>query len=203
MTDFVAWMSRLPESGLYAVVWIGAAVENFVPAIPADTFVALGGFLAGAGSLEASLVFLGTWVFNVGGALTVYRMSHLHGRAFFADGVGRHVLRSHQMERVEEFYLRWGTPALFLSRFLPGIRAVVPIFAGVTHQPWSRVVIPVATASAIWYGALVWLGVFAGRNLALLDALLGRINRTLALAAVVIGGLIALWWLHSRRPPDE
>lgn len=203
MTELVAWMGRIPEAGLYAALWIGAALENFIPAVPADTFVALGGFLVGVGRLEAWLVFTGTWLFNVGGALFVYRMSHRHGRVFFERGMGRHVLRSHQMQRVEEFYGRWGTTALFVSRFLPGIRAVVPIFAGVTHQPWSRVVLPISLASAIWYGGLVGIGVFAGRNLPLLDALLGRINRTLALAAAVIGGLILLWWVRSRRRPPR
>lgn len=204
MRDFLEWMNVLPESGLYAILWIGAALENFVPAVPADTFVALGGFLAGAGvgGLDVIGVFLGTWLFNVAGALLIYRLSHRYGQAFFDDGLGRHLLRPHQMERVAAFYRRWGTPAIFLSRFLPGIRAVVPIFAGTTHQPWARVSIPIVVASAIWYGGLVGAGVVAGRNLALLDSLLGNINRTLAVAALVVGVLVFAWWYRTRHPPD-
>lgn len=205
MREFVAWMNGLPESGLYAVLWIGAAMENFVPAVPADTFVALGGFLAGAGigGLDATWVFLGTWLFNAGGALLIYRLSHRYGEAFFADGLGRYLLRPHQMERVAAFYDRWGTPAIFVSRFLPGIRAVVPIFAGTTHQGWLRVAIPLVVASALWYGGLVSLGVLAGRNLQLLEALLGRLNRTLAIAALVLGTLLFVWWYRTRHPPDD
>ncbi|MDX1492448.1 MAG: DedA family protein [Longimicrobiales bacterium] len=205
MREFVGWMNGLPESALYAILWIGAALENFVPAIPADTFVALGGFLAGAGiaGLEPIWVFLGTWLFNVGGALTIYRLSHRYGRPFFEDGLGRHLLRPHQMGRVSTFYDRWGTPAIFLSRFLPGIRAVVPVFAGITHQGWTRVVLPIAVASALWYGGLVYLGMLAGRNLALLERLLGSLNRWLALAALVVAVAAGLWWLRTRHPPDD
>lgn len=196
-------MNRLPDGLVYLALSVGAALENLVPAVPADSFVALGGFLAGAGYLEARWVALGTWVANVAGALFVYRMSHVHGRAFFERGLGRHIVRPHQMERIAGFYDRWGTPAIFLSRFLPGIRAIVPVFAGVTHQRWPGVAIPIAAASAIWYVGLVQLGLFAGRNLGLLGRLLGGINRTLAIVAGLLGLLLLLWWLRTRRHPDE
>jgi len=195
-------MGGLPDGVVYLVLWAGAAVENLLPAVPADTFVALGGFLAGAGTLDARWVAVGTWLSNVTGALFVYRMSHLHGRAFFERGLGRHLLRPHQMERMERFYTRWGTPAIFFSRFLPGIRAIVPVFAGATHQPWSRVVLPIAVASALWYGGLVQLGMFVGRNLDLLETLMRSVNRTLAGVALFFGAMIVVWWVLTRRPPD-
>ncbi|MCH1403574.1 MAG: VTT domain-containing protein, partial [Candidatus Nanopelagicales bacterium] len=127
MTEFVLWMDRLPNLALYIALSLGAAVENLLPAVPADTFVAIGGVLAGAGDLTATWIFLGTWLCNVAGALFVYRMSHLHGPAFFERGLGRHVLKPHQMRRMSGFYDRWGTIAIFLSRFLPGVRAIVPV----------------------------------------------------------------------------
>ena len=71
MSDFVSWMDRLPNAVLYFVLSVGAGLENLVPAIPADTFVALGGLLAGAGDLTAMWIFLGTWACNVAGALFV------------------------------------------------------------------------------------------------------------------------------------
>ena len=196
-------MNRLPDIGVYVALALGAGVENLVPAIPADTFVALGGFLAGAGDLSARWVVLGTWFCNVSGALFVYRMSHAHGAAFFERGLGRHILRPHQMERMAGFYQRWGTPAIFLSRFLPGVRAIVPVFAGATHQPWSRVLLPLSLASAIWYGGLVRLGMFAGENLETLDGLLRGVNLGLAVAGGLVGALIGIWWYRTRHPEER
>lgn len=178
-------------------------MENIVPAVPADTFVALGGLLSTVGNVSARGVFLATWICNVASALLVYRLAYRHGRGFFADGWGRHVLRPHQMERMQRFYDRWGTPAIFFTRFLPGVRSVVPVFAGVSHQGWVPVAVPIAVASAIWYGALVWIGVWAGHRLGLLRELLGRLNSVLGIAAVVVTLLVLVWWWRSRHPPHE
>ena len=203
MEDFLEWMTGIPAPVLYLLLGAGAATENVVPAVPADTFVALGGLLSAVGNVSARGVFFATWICNVASALVVYRLAYRHGRGFFAHGFGRHVLRPHQMERMQRFYDRWGTPATFFTRFLPGVRSVVPVFAGVSHQGWVPVAVPIAAASAIWYGALVWLGAWAGQRLGLLAELLGRLNSVLGVAAVVVTLLVLVWWWRSRHPPHE
>lgn len=202
MNEFITWMNGVPDVLVYASLAGGAALENIVPAVPADTFVALGGFLSGAGDLDARWVALWTWLANVAAALAVYRVSRTHGPSFFEAGWGRFVMKPHQMERMARFYDRWGLFAIFFSRFLPGVRAVVPVFAGATHQPGLRVAPPLVIASGIWYGGLVWLGLWAGQNLEMLSSALGRVNTTLAIAAGVVTALAALWWWLTRRHPD-
>ena len=203
MTDFISWMNGVPDILVYVTLAVGAALENIVPALPADTFVALGGFLSGAGDLDARWVAVGTWLANVATAVLVYRVAHKHGPSFFEDGWGRFLMKPHQMARIGRFYDRWGLPAIFFSRFLPGVRAVVPVFAGATRQSALRVVPPIAIASGIWYGGLVWIGLWAGQNLDLLSRALGRVNTTLAIAAGLVIGALVLWWVSSRREPDE
>lgn len=184
---------------LYALLGVGAAIENIIPPIPADTFVLLGGFLAARGQASEGAVFLVTWTSNVLSALAVYAAAYRYGSAFFETRLGRYVLDPGQLHTVRRFYRRWGTAAIFYTRFLPGLRAVVPVFAGVSHQKPILVALPLITASAIWYGALVWAGSFAGHNLEYILALQSRVNMTLAGIAVVLFGLVALWWLRSRR----
>jgi membrane protein DedA with SNARE-associated domain len=196
-------MDRLASPTLYVFLGVGAALENVVPAIPADTFVALGGFLSQVGKLQARWVFLVTWLFNVTSALVMYRLGYSKGRSFFDKGWGRHLLNPHQMERMSGFYDRWGTPAIFFTRFLPGIRAVVPVFAGVTLQGWLPVALPIAVASAIWYGGLVWLGAWAGSNIDRLAALLDQINVGLAAVALLLSAALFAWWWRTRHPPHE
>ena len=203
MADFLSWMHRVPAPVVYLLLGLGAAVENVVPAIPADTFVALGGFLSAVGDLDARWIFLATWSLNVGSALAMYRVGFTHGRSFFTRGWGRWALRPHQMERMTRFYERWGIWAVFWTRFLPGFRAVVPIFAGVTHQRALPVAIPLATASAIWYGALVWLGALTGHNLDALRTLLTRTSGALTVVALITLLAVGLWWWRTRRPRDE
>jgi membrane protein DedA with SNARE-associated domain len=203
MTDFIAWMNGLPSPLVYLVLTMGAAIENIVPAVPADTFVALGGFLAGAGDLNVWWVAIGTITANVLGAIGVFYVSRRHGAGFFRRGFGKRLMSPHQMERMGTFYERWGVLAMFGSRFLPGLRAIVPVFAGATHQPWTRVVPPLALASAIWYGGLVALGLLAGQNLGILSERLGSISGALGTAAMLVGGVFVAWWVRSRHRARE
>ena len=140
-----------------------------------------------------------TWASNVASALAVYGLGHRYGRVFFEQGAGRHVLHEGQLDRMRDFYRRWGTYAIFLTRFIPGFRAVVPAFAGVSHQPFLSVAFPLVLASGIWYGVLVWLGAATGRNLGTLVGWLSSANRVLLLVAVVLAGGVGVWWWKTRR----
>lgn len=199
MNAVVGFLLGLPTGILYAVLGLGAAVENFLPPIPADTFVLLGGFLAGRGRLDAWTVFAVTWSFNVIAALSVYWIGRRYGRTFFESGAGRYILHEGQLARMRGFYERWGVSAIFFTRFLPGFRAVVPVFAGVSHQSFVKVAVPLTVASGIWYGALVWLGATTARNLGTLLSWLSGANRVLLVIALVVAALVGLWWWKTRR----
>jgi membrane protein DedA with SNARE-associated domain len=184
---------------LYFLLGTGAAFENFFPPVPADTFVLLGAFLAAGGRANAWTVFLVTWLANTSAALLVYWAGRRHGRPFFQVGLGRFLLNSAQLRRLGGFYDRWGLPAIFFARFLPGLRAMVPVFAGVTGQSFPLVAFPVLVASGIWYGCLVWLGATAGRNLSAVGEWIGGANRILLVLALIVAAAIILWWLKTRR----
>jgi membrane protein DedA with SNARE-associated domain len=189
----------LPPLLIYFVLGTGSALENIVPPIPADTFVLWGGFLSALGRLDAPLVFLVTWSTNVMSALAVYWISLAHGPSFFQHGWGRLLLNHHQMERMRLFHEKWGVVAIFLTRFLPGLRAMAPAVAGVSRLAWWRVAPPVAVASAIWYGALVWLGSTAGSHLDEIKEWVDQANLVLLVIAAVVFCCAGLWWWRSRR----
>ena len=196
-------MERVPVVLIYIALGIGAALENVIPAVPADTFVVLGGFLSALGSLDAGLIFLVTWSLNVASALVMYRLGYTRGRSFFMQGCGKRVLADHQMDRMTRFYERWGTWAIFWTRFLPGLRAVVPIFAGITQQRFGPVAVPLAAASAIWYGTLIWLGALTGYNLEVLSALLTRTSSVLAVVTVLALLPVIYWWWRTKNDESD
>lgn len=194
--DFLA---SLPTGLTYLVLGAGAALENIVPPVPADTFILLGGFLAARGPADLVVVFLVTWLANTSGALLVYGAGYRFGRPVFDSRLGRLVLQPGQLARLRRFYRRRGTPAIFFARFLPGLRAVVPAFAGVARLSLPSVAVPVAVASAIWYGGLVWLGSVAGENIDTMLDWYATANRLLLAVAAAIVVVILLAWLRTRR----
>jgi membrane protein DedA with SNARE-associated domain len=199
----LSWLSAAPPVALYAALGGAAALENLVPPVPADVVVVFGGLLAGRGAADPWLVFLAVWLCNVLGALAVYGLGVRYGLGFFQGRWGRMILRPHQLEQLDRFYRRYGFVVIFLSRFLPMFRAVVPVFAGVSRVGLARTAIPLAGASAIWYGALVYLGAAAGRNWDELQRALSTGTRWLAIPAALVLAAVAVWWWRSRHGPDE
>lgn len=200
--DILRSLASLPPELLYLVLGLGAAVENIAPPVPADTFVLAGALLAARGAADPWLVFFATWTLNVGSAVGVYAVARRHGRRFFKMPIARWLLREHQLDQIGGFYGRYGIPTIFLSRFLPGWRAMVPVFAGVSHMRWWTAVPPMVIASAAWYGLLVYLGAAMGRNLTRILGLFNSANELLLAVAVALIGGVLVWWWRSRRPRE-
>ncbi|MBI4421783.1 MAG: DedA family protein [Gemmatimonadetes bacterium] len=150
-------MLTLPPGAVYFVVGVLAAVENVFPPVPADTAVAIGAFASTGGGVSAPVVFIITWVANVASAAGVYLAARRLGRPFFQSRLGQRLMRPRALSRLERIYAEHGTWGIFLSRFIPGVRAVVPPFAGVAGLGALRTLVPAALASGIWYGLLVYL----------------------------------------------
>ncbi len=196
-------LTTLPAALLYLLLGIGAAAENVVPPVPADTFVLAGALLAARGAADPWLVFLVTWTFNVASAVAVYFVARRYGRAFFKMPIARWLLREHQLEQIGGFYAGWGVPAIFFSRFLPAWRAMVPVFAGISRMEAWRVIPTVLIASGLWYGLLVYLGAVMGRNLDLIARVFESVNSVLLWIAVGLIALVAVWWWRTRHHPDS
>ena len=195
----VAWMTGLPAGLVYLVIGVFAALENVVPPVPADVIALLGGFLTGRGPGEPWIAFVCVWLGNVAGAMGVYAVGRRYGTRFFRGRIGRMLLHEHQMRKLADFYGRYGQRVILVSRFLPGFRAVVPIFAGTAGVSVVRTLLPVALASAAWYGALIYLGATAGENW---DQIRGAVNsagRWLVIPAIVAVAGVAWWWWRTRR----
>lgn len=194
----MARLESAPEAVVYLVLGAAAALENVVPPIPADVVILFGGLLAGRGVARVEFVFLAVWACNVGGALGVYLVGRVYGPAFFQGRWGRLILRPGQVARLNAFYRRFGFGVIFVSRFLPMFRAVVPVFAGVAGIGFLRTAIPMAVASGLWYGLIVWIGATAGRNWEEIVGVLDSAGRWLWLVALVAAAGVARWWWRSR-----
>ncbi|MCU0621684.1 MAG: VTT domain-containing protein [Gemmatimonadales bacterium] len=176
--------------------------ENIVPVVPADLAAALGAFLARRGTTTPLGVFLVVWLANVAGAVTVYGVARRLGRPFLATALGRRLLSPDAVARIERGYLHYGIAGIFLSRFLPGIRAVVPPFAGIFGLGAWRAVPPLVLASAVWYGGITALGFLLAGEWSTIVSLLGQLSRILAaVAAIVVLAVVGV--LLWRRPTSE
>ncbi len=200
MNALLTWLASLPTWALYSSLALIAAAENIFPPIPADTVVGVGSFLAARGSGSLIVVATCIWAGNLLGAIGMYFVGRRHGSNALMKRLGG----ADAEARVAKLYKSYGVWALFVSRFLPGVRAVVPPFAGALKVPLRQVLPAMAVASAIWYGAIAWLGFRFGQNLDELEKLIGNATRTSGMVAIAIVLVTAgfIWWRRRRRPVE-
>lgn len=198
MQPILSWFAGLPIAVLYPALALLAALENVFPPLPTDTVVALGTWLAARGHGSALLAFLGTWAGNVAGAVAMYVVGRRHGAGWIHRRFPA-LSNARGEERLQQLYGRYGIPALVVSRFIPGVRALVPPFAGALKVPAPSAIAAIAFASAVWYGFISYIAYRAGTDW---DALVRRIahsSRVTAIAGTVIVLIALSIWLVRRR----
>lgn len=169
--------------------------------MPADTAVALGAFLAARGApVSVWGVYAVTLVANVTSSVGMFFVAKTVGRAFFETRAGRRLLSRRTLDILEREYQRHHLWGIFLSRFLPGYRALVPPFAAIAGLRASRALPPVALATALYYAFLVFAAHRVGRSWESVSRWLGHVTAVLGLTAALATALIVwLVWRRRRR----
>jgi membrane protein DedA with SNARE-associated domain len=192
------WLAGLPPVALLSAMSGLAALENLFPPIPADVLVAFGGLLAARAGYSPWPAFLAVWLGNVAGALAMYGLGRRYGSAA-VERRYRLARGGTADARLLTLHARFGSVAFFLSRFIPGVRAVVPPVAGALRAPILTVGLAISVASGLWYGAITWLAFRTGANWEELQRVVGRWGTGSAVVAgVAVVGVLA-WWMWRRR----
>jgi membrane protein DedA with SNARE-associated domain len=203
MTELLAWLTGLPAPLLYGAIALAAFAENIFPPLPADTVIALGAFVAARGAGTAFGAWSATMIGNIAGAMCMFGVGRRYGLPWLGTRFPR-LFPPDAADRVATRFATQGVFAVVVSRFLPGVRAVVPPVAGALGIGAWRALVAMTLASGAWYGLVCVLAYRAGANA---DALLARIagqQRVMAMGAAAVVVVIGLGlWLrhraHSRR----
>ena len=199
MQDLLNWLGTLPEYLLYGAILLAAFAENIFPPLPADTVVALGAFVAARGNGTAIGAWSATMIGNIGGAMLMYWLGHRFGMPWLTRRFPR-MFTPESSERMAERFRKGGVVAVAVSRFLPGVRAIVPPVAGAVGIGAVRTGVAMTVASGAWYALVCWFAFRAGANA---EALLARIagqQKTVGLvAAGIVAAAVAIFLIRRRK----
>ena len=196
--SLIGWLGDLPLGSLYAAIAVLSAFENFFPPFPSDAVIAFGSFLADRAHGSAITVFLLGWFGNVAGAGITYTLGRRFGSKAFMRRIEKYAGPDAEA-RIKRLHKKYGFMGLFVSRFLPGVRAIVPPFAGAMRLPAFKVLLSVASESAVWFGLFTFLAFRAGDNWDLVEHYIVRSGKVAGLVAVAIVVLAVGIWLWKRQ----
>lgn len=130
------------------------------------------------------------------GAIAGDGLSFWLGHRYHREALGLWPLSRYPelIQRSEAFFARHGDKSVFLARFTPGVRAFIPLFAGILKMPVGRFYAVNVASALVWAPAHILPGVLLGATF----GILGAAARPLAILLVV---LAALGWiiLHMVR----
>jgi membrane protein DedA with SNARE-associated domain len=145
--------------GYFGIV-LGLAVE----VIPSEIVLAYGGFLVFKGDLNFYVaVFFGT-VGALLQQLILYYIGRWGGRPFL-DKFGKYIkIKPHHMDTAENWFNKYGSGIVFTARFVPVMRQVISIPAGIAKMSILRFSTLTILASIPWSFLFVYLGYVLGNQ---------------------------------------
>src|SRR5437660_5969360 len=182
-------------AGGYGVVFLLMLLESACIPIPSEITMPVAGFLAYQHKLSLVLVIVVGVLANLAGSLISFAVGQGEGRTLLLK-YGRYVLiKPHDVERADEWFARYGPPAVFFSRMLPVLRTFISLPAGVARMDLRRFSILTVLGCLPWVTALAVAGYFLGQHW---DRVLTytRPLEYLVLVGVVAGAAV---WLVRRR----
>jgi membrane protein DedA with SNARE-associated domain len=195
----------IPPLVIYTVVFLSCILESFFPPWPTDVIALYAGFLAGRGQLEQSLVLAVAIVGTQIGLMATFWLGRRWGAALLAGRFGR-LLNTDRLAQLERWFASYGVPAVAVSRFFPGIRALVMPAAGLARFSAWKVLWWAGLSVVVWNLLVVGLGVLAGTHVGWAKQVLLGYN-AIALGVVVLGLVVAVlvvvYRARTRRPTSS
>ena len=186
------WLAAAFASYGLAVIVVGIYLEGCGLPLPGETVLLAGGFFARQGSLSITWVVVAAFLAAVAGDNTGYWIGRRGGRGWI-ERHGRWVgLTARRLESIDEFFARHGAKTILIARFLSGVRAFAPLFAGVSRIPWRRYALLDAISCLVWSTTVGLLGYLFGESWGRAEHWIGRAGLSLLVLAAAVLLLRAL-----------
>lgn len=200
-TQEMEWIISLMDQFGYVGIALLIAVENIFPPIPSEVILTFGGFMTTYTNMNMWGVVIAATIGSLAGALVLYGI----GRILNAERLERWLngrlgrilrLKPEDVEKAQAWFEKRGAKAVFLCRFVPIVRSLISIPAGMTKMNMGKFVLFTAAGTFVWNLVLVNLGVFAGASWEVIADAIGvyaNIVLVVIVAALAAGVGIFLW----------
>lgn len=181
-------------------VGVATALETVFPPVPSEVVLPLAGFTASQG--HYGLVSAVAWATagSVVGALVLYYAGLRWGKerlCRLADGLP--LLDATDVERAVDWFDRHGRAAVFVGRFVPGVRSLISIPAGVQRMSILSFTLYTTAGSLVWNALLIGAGYELGSQWHVVEGYVGDVSNAVYIVLGVALAVFVVRRLRSRR----
>ena len=156
-------VSVLAHTG-YLGLFLLMVGESMVLPIPSEAVMPFAGYLVAQGTMSWAGALLAATAGSLAGSWIGYQMGK-RGLLPLVVRYGKYVfVQPHHVERAQAFFGRRGAVAVFLCRFIPGVRHVSSIPAGSARMPMAPFLVATGLGAGVWNFVLLYVGYKVGQN---------------------------------------
>jgi membrane protein DedA with SNARE-associated domain len=190
----LAFLISIPQNLGYPVLFGLVMVESMGVPVPGETAIILSGLAANQGKLSIELVIVIAAAAAIIGDNIGFEIGRRGGRALL-EKPGRFERQRRQMlDLADPFFAKHGAKAVFLGRWLAGLRVWAAWFAGASDMRWRTFFVWNAAGGICWATSVGLAAYFGGK------AVEQIIQKAGLYGAIAVGvALIVLYLVHRRR----
>ena len=142
----------------YAGILVMCATTGVIGIPGSEPTMLFAGFDAYQGKLSLAGVIIAGVAGDMLGASIAYAIGYWGRRGLLVRHGSKLHVSERRLERADRWFVRYGSPVIFVSRLIPGVRAVFPYAAGVSQMPFARFFTFALLGSIVWISGLAVLG---------------------------------------------
>lgn len=187
------WIAEYGYFALYGLLVLGIVG---LP-VPDETLLVYTGYLVSKGTLSGPFAWLAAFLGSACGITISYTIGRTLG-LYSIHHYGKYVhLTEDRINRVHEWFERFGRWVLPIGYFVPGVRHGTAVVAGTSELDLRSFAVFAYGGAAIWVSTFLTLGYLLGEHWMEVLGVVHRYGVAVGLVLLVAGGLV--WWFRWRR----
>ena len=148
----------------YLGVFLLITLENIFPPIPSEAILTFSGFITTKTTLSIVLVIFSATIGSVVGAIILYIIGNILSSKLLTKRKNEKLLffEVKKIKLAEEWFYKKGNKTVFFCRFIPVLRSLISIPAGMSDMPFIKFIVYTFIGSLIWNFLLIYIGKIAG-----------------------------------------
>jgi membrane protein DedA with SNARE-associated domain len=152
------FVSIISSSG-YGGIFLLMTLESMVLPVPSELVMPFVGFLVADGKISLWIAILVTTIASITGSLISYFVAYIGGKPLI-QRFGKYVfLDTGELDWTERWFHKQGSWTIFVSRFIPVIRHLISIPAGLGKMNIWKFITATVVGATLWNTFLLYIGI--------------------------------------------